>query len=587
MFKSSLLRNLLILIGVVQVFGSLARAQGIITTIAGNGTAGFSGDGGPATSAALYFATDVAVDSAGNIYIADYANLRIRKVSTSGIITTVAGNGTLGFSGDGGPATNAAFHDPRYLAVDAAGNIYIADRTNHRIRKVSTSGIITTVAGNGTPGFSGDGGPATNAAINYPFGVAVDGAGNIYFADNINHRIRKVNTSGIITTVAGNGTGGFSGDGGPATSAQILPPWGVAVDTAGNLYLGDFYNGRVRKVNTAGIISTVAGGGNDFPGDGGSATSAALPFPTEVAVDSAGNLYIAEPENINLVRKVSTAGIITTVAGNGTRGFSGDGGPATSAALSLPEGLAVDTAGNLYIADPGNNRIRKVTPPPGVSTTSYYLPHLALGGGWQTTITYVNYSPNTVTCSTSFLSDSGSPLSVSFGGAAVSTRSDTLAPGGTLHQESTADLNASVVSGWARAECSGPVKASLLFRLYQQGQPIGEAGVNAMTAPAIKFVTFAERQTGVAYANPSAQTAEISFKAISSTGEVLATRSVSLRAGEHGAANLGPLLGLSNFTGSIQIVSTVPIVSLSLNAEAFPAFSSMPPGELDGSTPLR
>ncbi|MBI1956224.1 MAG: hypothetical protein HYS38_07500 [Acidobacteria bacterium] len=226
--------------------------------------------------------------------------------------------------------------------------------------------------------------------------------------------------------------------------------------------------------------------------------------------------------------------------------------------------------------------------PPGEldgSTTSYF-PHLALGGGWQTTITYINSSSQTVTCTTTFFSDSGGPLSVSFGGAAASSRSDTLAPGGAIHEESKADLNTPAVGGWARAQCSGPVKTSLLYRFYQQGVATGEAGVNAMTAPATKFVTFSDRITGVAYANPSTQSAEITFNALSSAGAKLASKSLPLLPGEHGARNIGDLLGISSFRGSIQIVSTVPIVSLSLNFEAFPAFSSLPPGELDSSTPL-
>ncbi|MBI4460725.1 MAG: hypothetical protein HY648_11800 [Acidobacteria bacterium] len=216
----------------------------------------------------------------------------------------------------------------------------------------------------------------------------------------------------------------------------------------------------------------------------------------------------------------------------------------------------------------------------------YYFPHLALGGGWQTTLTYSNYSPETVTCTTTFYSDSGAPLSISFGGAAASSRTDTLGPGTVIHTESTANLSAPEVRGWAKAQCSGPIKASLLFRFYQQGQPIGEAGVNAMTTLATKFVSFSDQLTGVAYANPSTQTASITITAFNTAGATLASKSLTLAAGAHDAANMGPFLGLSSFRGSIQIESTVPIASLSLNAEAFPAFSSLPPGELDGSTAL-
>ncbi|MBI3894384.1 MAG: hypothetical protein HY313_00485 [Acidobacteria bacterium] len=215
-----------------------------------------------------------------------------------------------------------------------------------------------------------------------------------------------------------------------------------------------------------------------------------------------------------------------------------------------------------------------------------YLPHLALGGGWQTTITYVNYSPQTVTCETTFYSDSGAPLSVPFGGVAASSRTDTLGPGRSIHQESTADLSAPETRGWAKVGCSGPIKASLLFRFYQQGKPTGEASVNSTTNPATEFITFADQNTGVAYANPSTQTAQITFAAFSSSGTILGSKSVSLSPGAHGASNLGPLLGLSNFSGWVDIVSTVPIVSLSLNAEAFPVFSSLPPGELASSAGL-
>jgi len=332
-------------------------SKGMIATVAGSGTPGFSGDNGPATSAELYTPQGVAVDSAGNLYIAEYN--RVRKVS-NGVITTLAGGGLSGL-GDNGPATSAQLYDPEGVAVDSAGNVYIADTYPNRIREVS-NGVITTVAGNGAAGFSGDNGPATSAQLSAPTGIAVDSAGNLYIADFDNNRVRKV-SNGVIATVAGNGTQGFSGDNGSATSAGLYYPAGVAVDSAGNLYIADYYNNRIRKVSN-GVISTVAGGGSSF-GDNGPATSAQLNFPESVAVDSAGNLYIPIASNC-LVRKVS-GGVITAVAGNGTWGFSGDNGPATSAQLSGPAAIAVDSAGSLYIADAYNNRIRKVSG--GVITT--------------------------------------------------------------------------------------------------------------------------------------------------------------------------------------------------------------------------
>src|ERR1017187_1681268 len=326
---------------------------GTITTVAGTGASGFSGEGGPATSASFY-PYGVAADSAGNFYIADSLNNRVLKVS-GGKITTVAGNGTAGFSGDGGSATSAALNVPEGVAIDSAGNLYIADSSNNRIRRVS-GGTITTMAGNGTATFAGDGGPAMSASLSEPFAVAVDSAGNLYIADYGNERVRKV-SGGTIMTVAGNGTLGFSGDDGTATNASIDRPEGVALDSAGNLYIADNFHSRIRKVS-GGTITTVAGNGG-FSGEGVLATSATLIYPEGVAADSAGNLYVADTGN-NRIRKVS-AGRITTVAGNGTSGYAGDGGPATNASLNLPSSVAVDSAGNVYVVDENNLRIRRVS----------------------------------------------------------------------------------------------------------------------------------------------------------------------------------------------------------------------------------
>jgi uncharacterized protein (TIGR03437 family) len=352
------------ILAVILVAPFFCWGQGVISTVAGNGTNAYSGDGGPATSASLR-PNGLTLDSAGNIYIADVSKSVIRKVSTAGIISTVAGfaDEKTQFSGDGGPATSASIYiaaNHNGLAVDSAGNLYIADDGHQRVRKVDTQGIITTVAGNGHQGFSGDGGAATDAQLFRPSAVAIDSAGNLYIADMLNSRVRKVNTDGVISTIAGNGAIGYSGDGGPATSAAMFEPTGIALDSAGNVYIADQNAYVIRKVNTAGIISTVAGSGAfGFSGDGGPATSAELSGPYDIAVDSGGNLYIADHNN-HRVRKVDTNGIITSIAGGGSGAGIGDGGAPTSAVVN-PAGIAVDSSGNYYIADLENNRIRKVT----------------------------------------------------------------------------------------------------------------------------------------------------------------------------------------------------------------------------------
>ncbi|MBS1586076.1 MAG: hypothetical protein JSS82_11095 [Bacteroidetes bacterium] len=357
--------RLSVLIALVLLIAK-ASAQ-TITTAAGNGSAGYSGDGNPATAAQLDHPFSIAVDAVGNLYIADRYNNCIRKVA-AGIITTLAGNGAAGFSGDNSPAANASLSDPTGVAVDNSGNIYIADRGNNRIRKVNATGIITTIAGNGNPAFSGDNGPAVQAELNQPRGVATDANGNIYVADQSNHRIRKI-SAGVMSTIAGNGTQGFSGDGGAATLSQLNNPAGICTDAAGNIYIADVGNERVRKIDIAGTISTIAGNGSViYNGDNGPATQASINEPLNLAIDSYGNIFIAEGYN-HRVRRVNSSGIITTVAGTGIAGYTGDGGPASSAGLDRPYGVALGPTGNLYIADYNNNVIRLVTNPTTLPST--------------------------------------------------------------------------------------------------------------------------------------------------------------------------------------------------------------------------
>jgi uncharacterized protein (TIGR03437 family) len=362
--------------------------QGVIQTVAGTGTCCKGNDGLPATQAWLTGLSGITLDHAGKLYILDSAASTVRVVNSAGIIGTVAGNGTAGFSGDGGQATNAQLFATAHsgVAVDKDGNLFISDGNNHRIRRVNTAGIITTYAGNGTPGFSGDRGPAVNASLNYPAGIALDKDGNLYIADSSNSRVRKVGTDGIISTVAGNGNVVISGDGGPANLAAVDRPEGVTVDSAGNLYIAETSDSRVRVVNRAGVISTFAGlvtKTNGFFGDGGPATSATLRGPIGLAVDGSGSLFIADNGN-GRIRKVDAAGVISTVAGSGGAGFSGDGGPATSAALGVPIAVAFDDSGSLYLGGSasGAKRVRKVTfAGPAISMTPGSLSFEYTNGG--------------------------------------------------------------------------------------------------------------------------------------------------------------------------------------------------------------
>jgi Divergent InlB B-repeat domain/NHL repeat len=391
--------GLLVALAACTALPSRAGAQ-LIETVAGNGGLGYAGDSGPATNSELNNPFGVAVDARGNVYIADDNNQRIRVVNTGsnpitvanvtiapGDIATVAGDGTAGYAGDGGPAINAELNNPSGVAVDKNGNIYIADLYNFLVRKVNASGIISTVVGNGSGAFSGDGGPAINAGL-YPYAVAVDAAGNLYIADTSNERIRAVNMGsttiavagisilpGYIMTVAGNGIQGSSGNGVAAGSAELFYPYGLGLDSRGNIYISDTYNREMRVVNTGttaitvatitiqpGNIATVAGNGNyGGIGDGGPATQAEFADPDGVAVDSAGNIYVSDLESERIRFINNSTGITSTLtASAGVYGYNGDNIPASTALLTYPRCITVDGSGNVYFADQPNQRIREI-----------------------------------------------------------------------------------------------------------------------------------------------------------------------------------------------------------------------------------
>jgi uncharacterized protein (TIGR03437 family) len=345
-----------------------AASGGAISTVAGDGVYSYSGDGGQANEAQMNFPQGVATGVDGSVYIADSDNNVVRKIAPNGAISTVAGNGSAGYGGDGGNGPAAQLSAPEGVAVDSLGNVYIADSANNRVRKVTSAGVISTLSGTGTAASSGDGGPASAAGLDSPFGVSLDAAGNLYITEFNGDRVRKIaavsgaiSSSSTITTVAGNGIGGYTGDGSLAVNAELNGPKAVVADAAGDLYIADAANNVVRLVTAAGRISTAIGtGGSGFGGDFGLASAAQVTDPTGLALDSAGNLYISDGST--RVRKVYTDGIIVTIAGNGTRGFSGDGGAAAGAQFSGPAGIAVTAAGAIYVADSGNNAIRLLTP---------------------------------------------------------------------------------------------------------------------------------------------------------------------------------------------------------------------------------
>lgn len=337
-------------------------STGGISTFAGTGAAGYTGDGGAALAATFKNAEGVAAGPDGSIYVADTDNHVIRRIAPGGIITTVAGSGSPGWSGDGLSATAARLQFPQDVAVAANGDLYIADTGNHSIRKVvAATGVITTVAGSGSPGSTGDGGPAPAAKLSSPRGIAVAANGDCYIADRGNNKVRRVSAlTGLITTFAGTGTTGYSGDGGLAVAARLRSPEGVELASNGDVYIADTANHAVRRVAAlTGVITTVAGTGSaGYTGDGGAATAARLNGPESVALSPSGDLYVADRGN-HVIRRFTVGGAIATVAGTGVSGYSGDGGAATSAQLNAPAGVAVDSSGVLYMADTANQRIRK------------------------------------------------------------------------------------------------------------------------------------------------------------------------------------------------------------------------------------
>ena len=451
-------------------------AGGTISTIAGS-TQGFVGDGGAATRAILFNPASTASGPAGELYIVDGSHNRIRKVA-NGVITTVAGTGFAGYAGDNGPAINAQLNDPYGIAVDSAGNLYISDYQNFVIRKVS-GGVITTIAGNATATtcYNGDNIPATTALLCHPAGLALDSAGNLFFADSGNNRVREISTGGTITTVAGTGTAGYNGDGVAATAAQLNNPIDVKLDPSGKLYISDKTNNLIRVV-TSGTIGTFAGNAGNrtpgFAGDGGAATSAQLSGPSGIALDAAGNLYIADTGN-SVVREVS-GGTINTIAGSGAAAFAGDGGPPSGASLFEPSGVSVGPAGQLYIADSGNSVIRSITQACSYAVAPGSLQASGAGGTFALAVTTPASCAWTVSGLPAWASINGAPSKIGPGAVNVVIASNP----GAARSATIVVAGTSVAVNQAQVVCTYSITPNA-----QSFPSTGGSGTVTVTAPSV------------------------------------------------------------------------------------------------------
>lgn len=495
-----------ILFSSLLIFASSSTANSqTITTVAGVvGSPGYVGDAGKATDARFNNPRAVATDNDGNLYIADMRNHVIRKVNPNGIINTVAGNGTAGNSGAGGPATAGQLAQPTGMTIDNDGNIYIADYNSSVIKKVTTSGIMTIFAGNGTEGFSGDGGPASQAKLYRPTAVAVDKDGSLYISDASNKVIRKVTKAGVITTIAGvPGRAGYSGDGGPATKALLTQPAGIAVDYSGNVYIADPSNSVIRKVNPSGIITTFAGTGiAGYSGDNGPANKAQFQIgsPQGLAVDPAGNVYASDYQN-HAIRKISNKGIITTIAGTGAPDYAGDGGPAILAKIWYPIGIATDIAGNVFITDSYNNTIREIVSSCTAPTPSFELQPVGKtvckGGNATFTVT----ANNADNYQWQVLQSNGEWTDVTDGASYAGATTNTLTVSGVAATMNNARFRCmannacrTLFSSTAALTVTGAASPTLAIAPALNGMCVGTAATftvkvaNGGTAPAYKWI---------------------------------------------------------------------------------------------------